>query len=80
MRKLFILSSFLLSSALASQTVFGQTAKQIETNGRAIAKAEQSVAMATCKLDWLKTHVGVSRSSPAYFGFMAECLSKTASN
>lgn len=46
----------------------------------ALAKAEQSVVMATCKLDWLKTHGAAPRTQPVYFAFMAECLSKTASN
>ncbi len=57
----------------------GQTAKQVESNGRAIAKAEQSLVLASCKLDWLRGHAGVSRSSPEFFTFMAACLTRQAS-
>jgi hypothetical protein len=31
------------------------------------------------KLDWLKSHVGESKSTAAYFGHMASCLTKQAS-
>jgi hypothetical protein len=59
--------------------VHAQTAKQQEANAKAVAKAEQSLVMSQCKLDWLRDHAGASRTSPAYFTFMAECLTKTAS-
>jgi hypothetical protein len=75
----YVLASFAISLAPAlAGGAFAQTAKQIESNGRASAKAEQSLVMASCKLDWLRGHAGVSRSSPEFFTFMASCLTRQA--
>ena len=77
MSKLYIMlvASVLVIPAIAH----AQTAKQLEANAKAIAKAEQAVAMSGCKLEWLQKNPGVPRTSPTYFGFMAECLTRVVS-
>jgi len=79
MRNVIIATLAVATLINATAIASAQTAKQIESNAKAVAKAEQSVVMSQCKLEFLKTNVGTSRTSPAYFTFMAECLTRTAS-
>ena len=67
----------ILPTLAYAQTVKAQTERQIERRNAQVAKAEQSIALATCKLNALKA--GHTARQSVYFSFMAECLSQSVS-
>lgn len=64
-------------AVLASTSAYAETPKQAASREARLAKAEQTAVMASCKFEALKKNVGKT-SSPAYFSFMAECLTRSA--
>lgn len=69
----------IVATTLASAIIANVYA--IEANAataKQIATAEQAAVLAACKFEFLKTHDENTRS-PAFFSFMAECLTSTAS-
>lgn len=53
-------------------------AASVEGQNKILVKAEQRYALAGCQLAWLREHMGESKSEAGYFGFIFECLSKSA--
>lgn len=79
MNKLLVVVTAATLHAWSVPAAAQQPAKDANV-ARALAKAEQTLVMAQCRLDWLKANASAPRTSPAYFSFMAECLTRTATD
>ena len=63
--------------AISAITLATLTSATLAGTPKAIAAAEQSAAVAICKLEWLKSG-GTGARSAEYFTSMADCLVKSA--